>query len=411
MCYHKDKIRNFQGITQEVPRHAAREKGIGNPDVGKCHRAIRRTADSHTGGGIIQKPLQLFLVLTYSGEKGIPRGDLLDMFYGRGECVNPSGDLRITVYRLRKKLQRFGLLDHAEIVTEGGVYRWTGDLAVHIDAVEFERLAMQGLETDDFDMMRSACELYGGDFLSALSGEKWVATIQIRLQELYFRCLRRVFEEMKNRRDYGELLKLLTAACEMYPYEECQTMKIDCLVAMGRYKEATALYKDVTARYFEEGYEPSEKILEKFRIMNGRICYANGRIDEIVEELTENQKSPGAYCCGYPAFLDCYRMIMRMEEDIYIWHSLLCCELLDGKSHPLEADDTDANEAIRQIFAQMLRRQDLYTRYSPSQYLVLLNGMDQYEAAHLGVEIEAAYRKNRKDRRTKLRCQVINENK
>ena len=141
-------------------------------------------------------------------------------------------------------------------------------------------------------------------------------------------------------------------------------MKIDCLVAMGRYKEATALYKDVTARYFEEGYEPSEKILEKFRIMNGRICYANGRIDEIVEELTENQKSPGAYCCGYPAFLDCYRMIMRMEEDIYIWHSLL-----------------------------------------------LLNGMDQYEAAHLGVEIEAAYRKNRKDRRTKLRCQVINENK
>ena len=79
MCYHKDKIRNFQGITQEVPRHAAREKGIGNPDVGKCHRAIRRTADSHTGGGIIQKPLQLFLVLTYSGEKGIPRGDLLDM--------------------------------------------------------------------------------------------------------------------------------------------------------------------------------------------------------------------------------------------------------------------------------------------------------------------------------------------
>ena len=59
------------------------------------------------------------------------------MFYGRGECVNPSGDLRITVYRLRKKLQRFGLLDHAEIVTEGGVYRWTGDLTVHIDAVEF----------------------------------------------------------------------------------------------------------------------------------------------------------------------------------------------------------------------------------------------------------------------------------
>ena len=83
--------------------------------------------------------------------------------------------------------------------------------------------------------------------------------------------------------------------------------------------------------------------------------------------------------------------------DVYK-RQLLCCELLDGKSHPLEADDTDANEAIRQIFAQMLRRQDLYTRYSPSQYLVLLNGMDQYEAAHLGVEIEAAYRKNRKDR-------------
>ena len=45
-------------------------------------------------------------------------------------------------------------------------------------------------------------------------------------------------------------------------------MKIECLLAMKRYGEATALYNEVTNKYFSEGFEQSERMLEFFRMMN-----------------------------------------------------------------------------------------------------------------------------------------------
>ena len=56
-------------------------------------------------GGPSGKVLQLVLILLYSGEEGVHREELLDMLYGNGECSNPSGSLRATVFRLRKLLE------------------------------------------------------------------------------------------------------------------------------------------------------------------------------------------------------------------------------------------------------------------------------------------------------------------
>ena len=69
-------------------------------------------------------------------------------------------------------------------------------------------------------------------------------------------------------REYTALLRLASSACSLYPYEECWIMKIECLLAMKRYGEATALYNEVTNKYFSEGFEQSERMLEFFRMMN-----------------------------------------------------------------------------------------------------------------------------------------------
>ena len=88
------------------------------------------------------------------------------------------------------------------------------------------------------------------------SGEKWVAHVQANLREMYFNCLRQAADRLKKRREYSALLKLASSACSLYPYEECWIMKIECLLAMKRYGEATALYNEVTNKYFSEGFEP-----------------------------------------------------------------------------------------------------------------------------------------------------------
>ena len=51
--------------------------------------------------------------------------------------MNPAGDLRMGVSRLRKRLRDYGILDYADIVTSGGVYRWKGNgLEVRLDVRE-----------------------------------------------------------------------------------------------------------------------------------------------------------------------------------------------------------------------------------------------------------------------------------
>ena len=42
-------------------------------------------------------------------------------------------------------------------------------------------------------------------------------------------------------------------------------------------------------------------------------------------------------------------------------HSLLCCELLDRKGNPLEERREDAEQELKQIFGEVLRRGDIYT--------------------------------------------------
>ena len=197
------------------------------------------------GTALTGKILQLFLILLYAGKKGVGREELLDAFYGNGEYANPSGSLRAAVFRLRRLLKEM-LPEHEYICTDGGIYRWDeGNVTVSIDARNFEKAAQSALATGKKEELCHACSLYYGEFLSQMTGEKWVNVIGVKYQELYFKCLRLASRLLKADREYDRLLNLSTAASRLYPYEECQMMKLDCLIALKRYQEAMEVYKQV----------------------------------------------------------------------------------------------------------------------------------------------------------------------
>ena len=330
-------------------------------------------------GGPSGKVLQLVLILLYSGEEGVHREELLDMLYGNGECSNPSGSLRATVFRLRKLLEGSELPPREYIRTDGGIYRWDGgELPVYIDARDFENTAKVALRNHDEALLKRACSLYQGEFLAQLAGEKWVSVVGVRYQELYFSCLRVASSLMKKNREYNGLLEICNYACELYPYEECQIMKIDCLIAMKRFKEAMQVYDTAVSQYFEEqGLPPSEKMLERFRIMSGQIRYTSDTLKDIRDSLHERDRINGPYYCAYPAFIDCYRLLARMAERVDFSSVLLCCTLLDSKGKPLDTGGEllkTASEKLHDAIGKSLRKGDLFTCYNPSQYLVMLNG-------------------------------------
>lgn len=250
------------------------------------------------GTALTGKILQLFLILLYAGKKGVGREELLDAFYGNGEYANPSGSLRAAVFRLRRLLKEM-LPEHEYICTDGGIYRWDeGNVTVSIDARNFEKAAQSALATGKKEELCHACSLYYGEFLSQMTGEKWVNVIGVKYQELYFKCLRLASRLLKADREYDRLLNLSTAASRLYPYEECQMMKLDCLIALKRYQEAMEVYKQVVVQYFEEqGLPPSETMLQRFRLMSGQIRYTSDMLKDIENTLKEREETQGPYYC------------------------------------------------------------------------------------------------------------------
>lgn len=360
------------------------------------------------------KMLQLLLILLHAGDKGILREELLDVLYGNGENANPAGSLRAAVFRLRKILVSSGLPEHDYIRTEGGVYRFDGGrIPVYIDARDFEDTAKKALKLKDENLLKRACGLYQGEFMAQLTGEKWVSVISVRCQELYFKCLRLAYSLMKDNREYTELLELCSAACSLYPYEECQIMKIDCLIAMKRFKDAMQVYDQAVTQYFEEqGLPPSEKMLERFRTMSGQIRYTSATLKDVRDSLHERDRMNGPYYCSYPAFIDCYRLLVRMAERIDFTNVLLCCTLLDAKGKPLDAEGEllkTASAKLHEAIGKSVRKGDVFTCYNPSQFLVMLNGTSQEYCLRIYERIDRNLHMWDGGRKVKLNYQVMPE--
>lgn len=363
------------------------------------------------GGALSGRVLQLLLILLYYHDKGIGREELLDMMYGDGEYANPSGSLRGLVYRLRKLLGEY-LPPGEYIRKEEGIYCWNHEAVnVYVDARDFEDRAVRALDSRDEEALRSACALYKGEFLSQMAGENWITVVSVRCQELYFQCLRSLNEKMRKKKEYPELLKIINVACEMYPYEECQIMKIDCLISMKRFREAMKVYKGAVGQYFEEhGLPPSERMLERFRVMSNQIRYTAGMVHDVKESLKEMEAVQGPYYCSYPSFIDGFRFVNRLRERINFHRVLIGVFLLDARGKALDHESQlqkDASRQLRLAIGGSLRKGDIFTCYSPGQFLVLINGAEEEDCGEIFRRIENRFKSWEAWRRVRLKYEVL----
>ena len=98
----------------------------------------------------------------------------------------------------------------------------------------------------------------------------------------------------------------------------------------------------------------------------------NTNLDSIQETLKE-EASGGAFYCEYPVFHDLFqlerRAIERTGDSIYL--CLLTIGDLDGRV-PKTTVLSKAMEHLNSAIRDSLRCSDVYTRYSISQYIILL---------------------------------------
>lgn len=330
------------------------------------------------------KSMRLLQLLLFYGAKGIARGLLIETLYGRAEYADASNSLRVAAHRLKKMLIDAGLPSYDYIEIKKGTYYWDAPFQTDLDVERFEKLIEQAETEPDLvkktQLQREAIHLYQGEFLGGSNGEDWLLLEGVRLKKQYSKILRQVCEWQMDQHMYKETIQICSLACELYPFDEWQAVRIDCYIALKQYKEAMKEYENTAKLFFEElGINPSEKMMQQFEEMSGRMNYKPQELKRIKSDLKEAKEEFGAYYCSFPSFRDNYRLISRLIERNGQSAYLMLCSLTNGKGQPMQKGsklDLLAKE-LDDTIRQCLRRGDSYTKYSESQFLTLLTGTDK----------------------------------
>lgn len=359
-----------------------------------------RTISLHTS--ITGKAFQLFLLLAYTGTRGVTRTALQDALYDR-KTTDAANALRINASRLRKLLLQSELPEHNYIVVDKNIYyltepEYTGDFQVDVVLLEqlWEKIQKETEISAKRELLEKACKLYEGEFLPALSGEVWVENLRGRFQEIYFNCVQFLCEILKQQQDYKSLVRVTADAMRLYPTEEWAKLKMDGFVGLQKYKEAMEAYKDAVKDIFsEQGMAVSDQMWERFKSLNQYIENQSRNLENIKEWLCEKERIPGAYCCSYPGFIDCYRMEARAAERKKRHGMLMICTIRDRQGAVItEAEKLqEYMDKLDQCVCVTLRRGDIYTRYSRDQILILVNDLKPEKAVSVENRIIGAFRK------------------
>ena len=229
-------------------------------------------------------------------------------------------------------------------------------------------------------IVADSCEVYHGEFLPGLSGEDWVLLESVQYKKKYTQALSQVCDSLMKQREYETVLDLCEKASELYPFDEWQSVQVDCLMALNRYKEAIQLYEDTAKLFFEElGISPSEKMMNQFNEMSAKMSHKPQAINEIKGGLKEDEEEDGAFYCNLPSFRDGYRLVRRIIERSGQSVYLMLCTVTDGKGRPMENKEKLAamTDELYDAVKHCLRRGDSFTKYSPTQFLILLVGTNQ----------------------------------
>lgn len=359
------------------------------------------------------RSMKLFLILLCHLQDGIARNRLLENLYGRKEVLDGANSLRVACHRLKKILVDAGLPEYEYISVKNGIYRLEAPVKIEVDAHLFRELVEKADKEKDrkkkIELLKKACQMYSGEFLKDFSGEEWVLFESLHYKNMYTKALQQVCDYLKEQREYEEVLRICEPACELYPFDEWQSVRIDCFIALNQYKEALKEYEDTANLFFVElGIKPSERMMNQLKTMSGHISKSPEDIREIKGNLKEETMEEGAYYCSLPSFRDGYRLVRRIMErngqSIY----LMLCTITDGNGHPMEASErlTAMSETLYQAVKHSLRRCDSFTRYNPSQFLILLVGTNRENCEQILNRIKHYFSKEHKSWSRNLDCYV-----
>lgn len=316
--------------------------------------------------------------------KEISPDKLMDALWEE-EVDNPANALKNLVYRLRTMLsESLGMAKEDYIIYKHGTYAWNTAAPYVIDIDLFENAwknAQKPVNDPDGQLNQylNVVSLYKGDFLTHSSYKEWVVPLAVYYQRIYMECVAALCELLFKKQDFNRVEEICLNAISIDPLiEKNHELLIMALIASNNNNKALIHYDYVTDLFYKEvGVKPSESITRLYKIIVNKEHSVEKNIDIVRADLREVEQNIGAVFCDYEAFKLVYRInaraALRSGKSVYI--ALLSFTKVN-KSEFQPKELNDSMEKIKSVIMTSLRKDDLITRFSRTQYLVLLSNIN-----------------------------------
>lgn len=322
----------------------------------------------------------LLSYLTVNVGRNIPFEEISGVLWS-SEVANSSGALKNLVYRLRKVLENKKFPYYRElIVSNQGSYRLNPRLNFEVDTTEFVRIfdkAMAETRPDKKEQLLSkVVKIYGGDFMSVMPGQPWTFELCQKLHKMYLEAAYIQLEILFQGEKYENMLTLARQAVAIDRFDETAHK----YVMLGLYKtgmthKALIYYKNTRELFYRElGIELSETTREFYNEISKSSKVINVDILELEEEFTENKdESKDTFYCELEVFKQIYRFTTRVlgRMGTSFFMMLITTSSPDGGELETRAREKSMEHLYKAIQSS-LRRGDVFSRCSPSQYVLLL---------------------------------------
>ncbi len=350
---------------------------LGRFDVLKNGKSLIKSASG------AKKIWELYKFILSYKEKDFTPESIMDNLWVGQEYSDPRSTLRRQMHRLRQVLgEDKSESQDATILFTNGYYTWNRQLLINLDAEEFVRC----VENGDYNVSSSpeealsnymkAIDLYVGDYLPECMDQHWIFSIRNQYRRYYSKAVSQAVMLLKMTESYENIIKVCSKAIQVDPYEESfQLTYMESLMAAGEHRQAIEHYGYITNFYAQEmGLKPSIEMRQLYKRMLS-FQQTLDSDDSLYAVLESETVIENAFYCEYDVFKSIYELERRRSERSGQEFSIGIIEIPKNRE---SYSKTEARMSqLKQHLMVSLRKGDTLARWSQSQFVVLLPGVDK----------------------------------
>jgi len=311
--------------------------------------------------------------------RSVSQAELIDLFWSEEDQKNPLSALKVLVLRIRNLLEP---LCQNPIISHRGAYQWNPEIPCCIDAELFEELcqlaAQPNLPLDQkLELYQEAVALYKGDLLPKQTSHQWVIPLSSHYRNQYASAVKEYIALLQESGLYEKMGQVALSACSLLPLDEqLHILVIRSYLLRKKHSDALDHYKKgTTVLYQALGVPPSAEMQAVYAEILSEEKEENFNLDSILSNMSASAKPSGAFFCEYGVFRAVYQLeSRRISRSGGCLHVVLVTLSRSGKYGKKSVSISTMMDLLQTELLTNLRQGDVVSRYSRSQFVIMLPG-------------------------------------